>query len=118
MSGVDQLVESREKIIACDDTDADPITHAVLARHVAHGFGARRRIHATGVRDDAHATLHDSWQHTLDGPDEITRVTHLWVTFLLLLQNAHRDFGEIVEHQVVDVAALDLSPRRLEPVTP
>ena len=30
----------------------------------------------------------------------------------------HRDFGEVVEHQVVDRPALDLPARRLEPVAP
>ena len=60
----------------------------------------------------------DRRQHALDRADEVARVAHLRVALLLLLQNAHRDFGEVVEHQVVDVAALDLAARRLEPVAP
>ena len=84
----------------------------------ADGRGARRRIHAAGVGDDAHAAFGDGRQHALDGADEVARVSHVRVALLLLLQNAHRDFGEIVEHQIVDVAAFDLPARRLEPIAP
>ena len=40
------------------------------------------------------------------------------VALLLLLQNRHRDFGEVVEHQVVDRPAFHLATRRVEPVAP
>ena len=57
-------------------------------------------------------------QHALHRADEVARVAHRRIALLLLLQDRHRDLGEVVEHQVVDRPALDLAARRVEPVAP
>ena len=118
MSRRDELVESRQEVVARDDADPHGLGDAVLLRDLANGGRARRRIHAAGIGDHAHASRRDGRQHALDRADEIARVPHLGIALLLLLQNAHRDFGEVVEHEVVDLPALHLAPRRLEPVAP
>ena len=69
-------------------------------------------------RDDAHAAVRDRRKHALHRADEVARVAHARVALLLLLQDRHRDLGEVVEHQVVRRTTLDLPPRRLQPVAP
>ncbi len=91
-----------------------PCFTATCRTAAAHAGG----IHAARVGDHSHTALGDAGQHALDRADEVARVPHVRVALLLLLQNAHRDFGEIVEHQVVDRTTLDLPARRLEPIAP
>src|SRR5690606_1090858 len=48
----------------------------------------------------------------------VARVAHVGIALLLLLDDRHRDLGQIVEHQVVDGPLLHLATRRLEPIAP
>ena len=82
------------------------------------GGGTRRRIHSARVGDDLHAFLDDRGQHALHRTDEISRVPEGRVALLLLLKDRHGDFGQVVEHQVVDRPSLYLAPRCIEIVTP
>src|SRR5689334_4696842 len=118
MSAGEQLIETREQVVARDDANTDLVESTVLARNVAHGTGARGWVHAARVRDDAHAPVSERGEHALDRADEVARVPHVRVALLLLLQDGHRDSGEIVEHQVVDGSTLYLTSRCLEPITP
>src|SRR5262245_27518709 len=118
MSGGDQFVEPRQEVVARDDADSHRFGNSGTLGRLAHGLGTRGWSHAPGIGDDAHATLGDGRPDALHGTDEVTRVPHLRIALFLLLQNAHRDFGEIVEHQVVDWTTFGLAARRLEPVAP
>jgi len=60
----------------------------------------------------------DGREDTLHGPDEIARISHAGITLFLLLQNGHRDFREVVEHQVIDLTTFHLTTRRFQPVAP
>ena len=115
----DQLVEARQQVVAGDDADRE----ACPPRRAAARRRAPPRAHAGGFTPPALAmtftprSTHRR-QHALHRADEVARVAHRRVALLLLLQDGHRDFGEVVEHQVVDRPALDLPPRRVEPVAP
>src|ERR1051326_6521337 len=117
MATRNELIESRKQVIAGDNADANAI-HAMLLRNGADRRGARRWVYAAGVGDPSHAAVCDGRQNALHCPDEVTRVTHIRITLFLFLQNAHRDFGEIVEHQIIDISSLDLTSRRREPISP
>ena len=118
MTAGDQLIQTREEIVARHDADPHRTGHPMLHRDLTNRLGASARVDAAGVGDHAHAARRDRRQHALDRANEVARVTHVRVALFLLLQNAHRDFGEVVEHQVVDLPAFDLASRRLEPVSP
>jgi hypothetical protein len=66
---------------------------------------AGQRVHATGVRDDANA-LRLQLRQRLAHRDlhEVHRVAGTGVLRALRGQDRHRDLGEVVEHQVVDLA--------------
>jgi hypothetical protein len=113
-----QLVEAWKQVVAGHHTNANLVGDAVFQRDLPNRRRASRRIDAARVRHDPDAALGDACQDALDRTNEVARVAHVWVAFLLLLQNRHRYFGEIVEHQIVDVSALDLAARRLEPIAP
>ena len=114
-----QLVESRQQIVAGDDADPNLVRRRRASRATSRTAAAQ----AGGFTPPALAITRTprsatAAKHALHRADEVARVSHLRVALLLLLQNRHRDFGEVVEHQIVDVPALDLAPRRLEPVAP
>ena len=83
-----------------------------------HRLGAPARVDAAGVRGDPDATLDDVGQNPLHERHEVPRVAGGRIARLLLLHDGHRDFGEVVHHQVVDGSAAHLADRRLEPVAP
>src|SRR5688572_5807128 len=118
MPGADQLVEVWQEVVAADDTDTHTIARARALEYGANRRRAGGRIHPAGVGDDLDASLDDGGEHAFDRADEVPRVAHGRVALLLLLQNRHRDFGEIVEHHVVNRSALHLAPWRVEGVAP
>ena len=118
MAGRHEVVEARENVITGDDADADLATHAVLRGRLEQGLGAGHGVHTAGVGDHLDAAFRDGRKHTFHGADEIARISHARITLFLLLQNRHRDFGEVVQHQIIDLTTLYLTTRGFEPVTP
>ena len=118
VTGGEQLVDARQEIVARHHADAQLAARASRACHLEHRGGACLGIHAAGVCDDLDAALGDAAQHRFHRAHEILRVPRRRITFLLLLQNGHRDFGEVIEHEIVHRPALGLAARRLEPVAP
>ena len=55
---------------------------------------------------------------TTDERREIARVADRGIVLFLLLQDRHRDFGEIVEDEEIDGAFVDEPYRRFEPIAP
>ena len=96
----DEVVEPGEDVVTFDDADADP-REAVLAHHLRDGLRTRGGVHAARVGDDLDALLRALRQDALDHPHEVGRVPGVRVRAALLLHDAHRDLGEIVERQVV-----------------
>ena len=77
--------------------------HAALPRHRAHRLGAGRRIHAAGVGDDAHAALGDRRRaRSRSRRRSRARSPSSGSRSFCFCRMRHRDFGEVVEHQVVD----------------
>src|SRR5439155_10079971 len=64
------------------------------------------------------APLRDDGQDPLHLRDEIRCVAACRVARFLFLQDGHRDFGEVIHHQVVDGATCHLTIRRFEPISP
>src|SRR5439155_17327985 len=115
---LDQLIETRQQVVARDNSDAHRFGDASTLGRLSNGFSTRGRIDAARVRDDTHAAFGNRRPDTLHRAYAVARVSHFGIALFLLLQNAHRDFGEIVEHQVVYLATFGLPSRRLEPVAP
>src|SRR5690606_9712141 len=114
----EQLVESRQQVVADHEGDPHPIADAGGVGGAPHGLGTGARVHATGIRDHPHAAIGDVGQDALDHGHEVARVAHGGIAAALLLQDRHRDLGEVVEHEVVDLAPLHLAHGRLEPIAP
>ena len=57
-------------------------------------------------------------QDTRHHIDEIARVAGPRVASFLLLQDRHRDFGEVIEGEIVDRSSLHELRRSFEPVSP
>ena len=118
MPGREELIETRQQVVAGDDADFQLAARTLRARNLEHGLRAGDWIYAAGVGDHFHPALGHAGQHTFHRAKEVARVAHRRVALLLFLQDRHRDFGEVVEHEIIDRSPLDLSPRRVEPVAP
>ena len=113
-----EVVEARKNIVARYHADADLAAHAVLRGCLEQGLGTGHRIHAASIGDHLDAAFRDGWEHAFHGADKVARVAHAGITFFLLLQNRHRDFSEVVEHQVIHLTTFHLTTRRFQPVAP
>src|SRR5919199_379098 len=89
-----------------------------FARDIAHGLGAALWVHAASVRGDAYVPLDAPWKYLAHQRHEVARVARARVARALLLHDRHRDFGEVVEHQVVDRPLVNLTHGRVEHVAP
>src|SRR5207248_7242741 len=110
--------QSAQEVVARDYTDAQLAAEAQAVRDGGHRLRARLRIHAAGVRGDLDVPFGEDREEALHQRNEILRVSERRVSGLLLLQDRHRDFGEVVHHQVIDGPARHLAIRGLEPVAP
>ncbi len=75
-------------------------------------------IDAAGVRDDFDVAVFQLVREAADEGREIARVAEGGVGLLLLLQDRHGDFGEIVEHEEIDGTLFDEVDGGFEPVAP
>ena len=76
----------------------------MLARNLEHGLDTRLRIHAASVGDDRDLLFHDLGQQPVEHAHEVGRVAGFRPPRALLLHDAHRDLGQVVQGQVVDRA--------------
>src|SRR5687767_8228760 len=113
-----QLVETVEKIVTCNDCDAELFTCAASWRKRANCGGARTRIDPAGVGDDAYSLICNRRKNAFDRSDEVARVAHLRIALLLLLQDRHRHLRQVIEHQIIDLPALYLLPWCFQRITP
>src|SRR5205807_3041282 len=88
------------------------------ASRAGHGVRTGAGVHAAGVRGDLDAAFHQQRQDPLHQGDEVLGVAERRIARLLLLQDGHGDFGEVVHHEVVDRPTGHLAVRGFEPVAP
>src|SRR5439155_1502401 len=98
--------------------DAQPAGKLQPARDLRDRLGAGARVHAARVGRDPDAPLDDDREDALHQRHEVLGVPERRVARLLLLQDGHGHFGQVVHHEVIDGPARHLAVRRLEPVAP
>ena len=98
-----QLVDPRQQIVAQHDGDLE--RHARRLAGLQHGVAAGLRIHAAGIGDDLDLPVGDlARQRAHHDAHEVGGIARLRIAQLLRRHDRHGDLGEIVAHQVVDVA--------------
>jgi ribosomal protein L34E len=112
-----QSVETTEQIVAGYDADANA-SGIVLLRNRFHRSRCRRGIHASCISDDLDALLDYRRENALHRTDKVARVSKRGISLLLLLQNRHRDFGQVVKHQVINLPSFHLPTRGVQIITP
>ncbi len=113
------LVALLQKVVETIE-DVVPEHHRDLeaGRQAHHLSRARHRIHAACVGDHFDAALPDLSGYACDQWRKIACVSEFRVGLLLLLQDRHRDLGQVVERQIVDGPLLHQADRRFQPVAP
>ena len=118
MSLRQQRIEAVHEIVARDHADRGTTVHPGGPARLDDSLGAPARVHTARVGDDADALLHQWREEPLHERDEVPREACAGVSGALLLHDRHGDFGEVIEHEVVDGSLLDLADRGLEVVAP
>ena len=113
----DHLVEPAEDVIAGNDGDLRA-ADSFFTRCLDDGPGARCWVHAAGIRDDLDVSLQQSRKNPRCQGNKIAGVAEAGIAVLLLLQNGHRDLGQVVEHEIIDGSLLDLAHGSFQPVAP
>ena len=93
----------RSVVFDVRNVDCDPQSYGDLA----DPFGAAGRIETAGVADDLDPALDAGAEHLLHLGEEHRRKPELAVASPLLVQYQHRQFGQPVAGEHIDVAALD-----------
>src|SRR5690606_15611915 len=101
-----------------NDTKFQLAACAFLGCLCQQGVCACVRVHTAGIRNHAHTAIHDRRHNALHRTDEVACITERRVSFTLLLEDGHRDFSQIVQHQVINGAAFHLTLRCIESVAP
>ena len=114
----EQPVQAAEQVVSRHNADGELPAESELARDVGHGIRAGARIHAAGVRRYLDAARDHRGENAFHLGDEVRRVAAFGIARFLFLQDRHRDFGQIVHHQVIDRTAGHLPVRRLQPIAP
>src|SRR5260370_12829918 len=108
----DQLIEPAEHVVAQSHR------HLKLRRYLQHGLRASQRVHAAGIGTHLHISGYKLLGYAADQRREIARIAEQRIGILLLLQNRHGDFCQVVENQVVDGTLLDQADGGFEPIAP
>jgi len=102
--GAAQLVDQRAHVVARDHGDLH--RHAQFGRQRAQRVGATFGVDAAGVADDADAMCHHVVEHAAHRHrDETGGVAQLGLFQPRASQDRHGEFGQVVEHQKVDLPA-------------
>jgi hypothetical protein len=104
-AGRAQRLDLRHQVVA--EHRGDLQLHALGLGCGDQGFAAGRGVDPAGVGDDADAARLELLHQRLDGADEIGRVAQARILGLGADQQRHRDLGQVVEDEHVDVAVLD-----------
>lgn len=95
-----------EQVVAVDDSDTQH--QPGFGRRRDQGVATGGRIDAAGIADHADALRLDRAEQRRDGMgDEVVRVAGIGVALALGGENGQGDFRQVVEHQIVQLAARD-----------
>src|SRR5690606_9789083 len=118
VAGAHELLEPVHDVVAADDADLHPTGESFRTRLFEYTVAAGGRIHTARIRNDADVLLDDVGQDLAHERYEVARVALRRVTHPLLLHDRHRDFRQVIEHQVVDRPAPHLFHGRGQAVAP
>ena len=80
-----------------------PWVSMVLVARLVQGLGAGARVDAAGVREHLDTAPCNFFQVRLEVGDKIWRKSCVRIFQSRLCQQRHRDLGQIIHHQVLDV---------------
>src|SRR5207248_10373865 len=98
--------------ISMDDSDLE------TRRRDENGVRAGDRVDAPSIGDNLNVALLQLARQAADERREIARIAQRRIVLLLLLQDGHGDFGEVVEHEEIDGPLVDQAHGGFEPVAP
>ena len=107
-----EVIEPRKHVIAMNYGDFE------ARRGLQDGARTSQGIDATRIRNHLDVSGFEFLRETSNERREIAGITKRRVVEFLLLQNRHRDLGQVIEHEEIDRAFIDKANRRLEPVAP
>ena len=107
-----------EQIVAGDDSDSERALPPGFPGYRFYRHGTRGRIHTPRIRNYLHTPFEYGGKDAFHRTHEVARVAKRRIALLLLLENRHRDFGEVVEHQVINRPAFHLTARCVEIIAP
>ncbi|MNN43247.1 hypothetical protein D3C81_1574730 [compost metagenome] len=64
------------------------------------------RIDPAGIADHADVLLGQLWQQRCQRVDEVAGKPRLWVLYACPGHDRHRDLGQVIEHQIIQLAAV------------
>ena len=110
-----EFVGAVGQVVAVDVGDLD--RHAQPLRQRAHGVGEAGGVQAAGVGDDAYPAVLRQAQALLELGQEGLGVAAFGMLHPVAAENEHRQLGQVVAGQVVELATDQHFPHRGEPVT-
>ncbi len=114
---VAQRRQQRHDVVALDHGDTH--RNALLFRQRRQCRGTAARIDATGVGDDPDAALYAFAQHlTHRHRDEVGRPARLGSLEPRAGENRHRQFSQIVEHEIIELSRSDQLRRGHRTIAP
>ncbi len=113
-----KFIKPRHDVVAGNDADANLPAESQFARNFDHRIGATSNVDATGVGSDLDSSFDTRGQNSPHQRNEIFCVTGIGIAGLLLLHDRHRDFREIVEHQIVDWSTFNLAHGCVRKISP
>ncbi len=113
-----ETVDAIQNVVTCDDPNLQLASQAQFARHLTNSRRASFDVHAAGVGNNLDIPLNARRQNPPHQRNEVACITGLRIARFLLLHDRHRDLGQIIEHQIVDWAFLNLADRRVGQITP
>ena len=89
-----------------------------IRRGLQHGARAGDGIHAAGVGDHLDVAFLQLLRDAADQRGKVAGIAEFGVLLALLLQDGHGDFGQIIEGEIVDRAAVHQADGSFQPVAP
>ena len=112
-----QLFDHAVDIVANDGRDLQ--LDALFGEHLLDRVATGQRVHAASIANDLDAARRDFLGVRGDElRDEVGRVAQGRVLRLGAGQQRHGDLGQVIHHQVIDLAGIDQLPRTLWRIAP
>ena len=112
-----EVVDAILEIVAEDNRDTET-GKAELVGERTDGSGGGSRVRSSGVGDDPYALVDAGLEGALHQIEDVAGVAAVRVGGALLGEDRHRQLGQVVAAEVVDIAALDHLDGRADAVAP